>query len=76
MPVYMFKCQRCSTIVEHSFKMSEYDAVKDEIELNGVCEGCGATALKRTIDSPDFVLKGERWAKDGYNYINYAELQK
>jgi putative FmdB family regulatory protein len=75
MPVYSFKCEKCLVSVEKEFRITEYDIKKAEVE-SSACENCGCVSLKRTMDSPTFMLKGERWAKDGYSYVNYAELQK
>ena len=57
MPVYEYECCNCGhkVEVEHS--------IKDQAQRT--CEKCGAP-LKRLVARANFVLKGKRWAKDGY----------
>lgn len=56
--IYEFKCKNCH-ITERSLPItSEQKTTK--------CEICGAEA-KRMISKSSFVLKGKRWAKDGYS---------
>ncbi len=56
-----FTCPKCKRRVE--LKMSVLD------DSSPLCceEGCNAIEMERIISSPEFVLKGGCWAKDGYS---------
>jgi putative FmdB family regulatory protein len=57
MPYYVYKCDKCGHELETIHKMNE----KPEI----VCIKCKSTMYK-SIQPTTFSLKGECWAKDGY----------
>jgi putative FmdB family regulatory protein len=57
---YDYWCDNCSK----EFEVEQ--SIKQEPEA--VCPRCQALSKKRLISSPGrFILKGNRWAKDGYS---------
>ena len=56
MPIYEYKCPKCSKEVE---ELQSYDAKAPE------CKPC-KVKMKRLISQTSFQLKGGNWAKDGY----------
>jgi putative FmdB family regulatory protein len=74
MPTYSFRCTQCSHTLSRQCSMSEYDGVKLQVETH-TCPNCGKVAMKRVIDKPNFVLKGDYWAKDGYGG-DWGELEQ
>ncbi|MDO8461231.1 MAG: zinc ribbon domain-containing protein [Deltaproteobacteria bacterium] len=57
MPIYEYKCSKCSQVFEIFHKITEKKAQK--------CARCGSR-LERLISQTSFALKGEGWYKDGY----------
>jgi len=58
MPTYHYACNVC----KHEFEAEQ--SIKDEPLLE--CPLCRVCALYRLIYPSEFVLKGDCWAKDGY----------
>lgn len=66
MPTYVYECPHCKRVKEiiHSVKELE--------ERTVVCEACipkkhGCFKMKRIVAPTSFILKGQGWAKDGYD---------
>lgn len=59
MPTYSYQCSACSHAFEQVQRMSE-DPIK-------VCPSCGAEAVRRLINSANFILKGSGWYADLYS---------
>lgn len=57
MPYYTYRCDKCNHEIEVTHKMSE----KPDIS----CPNCKQLMYK-AISPTSFSLKGECWAKDGY----------
>ena len=64
MPTYEYECDECKQIFEIEQKITDPVKVSPCIDQY---YGCGGN-LKRVIagGQSGFILKGERWAKDGY----------
>lgn len=64
MPRYNYKCQDCGHI-------KEFTASMHRVLLKGVyCPSCNegvSTFVRIFSPSTNFILKGKRWAKDGYS---------
>ena len=58
MPLYSYYCKQCDIIYENLRSIEHRD-----IKL--VCPGCNERC-KRIMDVGSFRLKGDGWAKDGY----------
>jgi putative FmdB family regulatory protein len=56
--LFEFKCDKCHITEENLPISSKKETTK--------CSICGAEA-KRIISKSNFILKGNGWAKDGYN---------
>jgi putative FmdB family regulatory protein len=62
MPVYDYQCQDCQSIQEIVTL-----GVNQEIKV--ICEECKSENMVRCLGGTfGFELKGEAWAKDGYQY--------
>lgn len=59
MPTYSYQCGACGHAFEQVQRMSD-DPIK-------VCPSCGAEAVKRLINSANFILKGSGWYADAYS---------
>lgn len=59
MPLYEYRCYKCKHLSEYYYK-------KFPPPTYILCPYCGGAA-KHTISRSNFVLKGPRWAKDGYS---------
>ena len=55
MPLFEYECPKCSTITEFLGRP----------ESLPLCTECGMI-LERVISKPNFILKGNTWAKDNY----------
>lgn len=55
MPLYSLLCEDCDKVIERLCKIDE--PVK--------CRKCGKV-MKRLPTQTSFILKGDKWAKDGY----------
>jgi putative regulatory protein, FmdB family len=53
MPIYEYKCESCSTVLEKLQKISE-PPLSD-------CPECGKSTLVRLVSAPSFRLKGTGW---------------
>ena len=62
MPLYDWKCPKCSATTTVTRRMSEYETPPEK------CSECGETeGLERTIaGGTSFNLEGGGWFKDGY----------
>lgn len=58
MPIYEYRCNKCTSEFEYMQRMSEAPRT--------VCESCGG-ALERLISRSSFHLKGGGWYKDLYS---------
>lgn len=58
MPIYAYKCRVCGNEFE------ELQSIADEPVSE--CPCCHVMCSNRLIGPTTFVLKGSRWAKDGY----------
>jgi putative FmdB family regulatory protein len=59
MPTYSYQCSACNHAFEQVQRMSD-DPIK-------VCPSCGAEAVRRLINSANFILKGSGWYADLYS---------
>lgn len=59
MPTYSYQCSACGHAFEQVQRMSD-DPTK-------VCPSCGAEAVRRLINSANFILKGSGWYADAYS---------
>lgn len=59
MPTYSYQCSACHHAFEQVQRMSD-DPIK-------VCPSCGAEAVRRLINSANFILKGSGWYADAYS---------
>lgn len=59
MPTYSYQCSACGHAFEQVQRMTE-DPIK-------VCPSCGAEAVRRLINSANFILKGSGWYADLYS---------
>ena len=59
MPTYSYQCSACNHAFEQVQRMSD-DPIK-------VCPSCGAEAVRRLINSANFILKGSGWYADAYS---------
>lgn len=58
MPTYDYRCNQCGMTTEMRHGVNH--------EPSKICPECGEVALTRIIGTPDFILKGTGWARDGY----------
>jgi putative FmdB family regulatory protein len=58
MPIYEYCCQKCKTIEEEMFPITNFP-------LTILCKECGGNAFK-IISKTSFKLEGGGWASDGY----------
>ncbi len=58
MPIYEYRCKKCSFKVEMIVSQS-YPRVT-------VCQSCGENSLTRQVCNPRFQLSGSGWFTDGY----------
>lgn len=68
MPTYEYRCNSCEEITEIFHGMNE--------EPRKVCPECGENALTRIIGTPDWILKGQGWARDGYSNSTKSRYDK
>jgi len=59
MPIYPYHCENCGKDIEVEQRITA--------EPLRTCEACGQQTLVRQIAGTSFVLKGNRWFKDGYS---------
>lgn len=59
MPTYSYQCSACDHAFEQVQRMSD-DPIK-------VCPSCGVEAVRRLINSANFILKGSGWYADAYS---------
>lgn len=59
MPTYSYQCGACGHAFEAVQRMTE-DPIK-------VCPNCGVEAVRRLINSANFILKGSGWYADLYS---------
>jgi putative FmdB family regulatory protein len=59
MPTYSYQCSACGHAFEQVQRMSD-DPTK-------VCPSCGVEAVRRLINSANFILKGSGWYADAYS---------
>ena len=59
MPIYVYRCDNC----EETFETMQCPSCGDV----AVCPNCGAIATQRIPQPANINLKGQGWAKDGYN---------
>lgn len=67
MPIYEYKCENCSTIVEQ-FAKSFSDSLTN-------CTVCNNGKLNRLVSTNSFVLKGGGWYKDLYQKPKLKEKE-
>lgn len=65
MPIYDYKCPECDYIEYDKFEITTTS------ELLVECKNCSTedhkVFMERIITGTSFILKGDGWAKDGYN---------
>ena len=59
MPLFSYKCVDCGHEFEVLMSISKLDDAQS-------CSSCGSTQTNRQVSRPNFALRGEGWAKDGY----------
>lgn len=59
MPIYHYKCSKCSAEEDVLQKMNDDDKTK--------CSKCDADALQKQVTSGSFILKGSGWYKRGHS---------
>jgi len=67
MPIYEYRCNRCSKEFEIFQKITDEPASK--------CPDCGGK-IERLVSATSFSLKGGGWYKDGYSSKKPAESAK
>ena len=61
MPIYNYKCSSC----DHRFvRVQKYSEKK--LTLLEKCEKCNEETIEEVVASSTFILRGQRWFKDGY----------
>lgn len=70
MPIYEYKCDHCSNIIEVAQSINDHDLTD--------CYKCGSKGtLKRLISKSSFILKGKGWyATDYGNKKNKPSKEK
>jgi len=58
MPIYEYECSYCN------FKMKKFQKITDKPKKK--CPFCKGNSLVKLISKSTFILKGEGWARDGY----------
>jgi len=68
MPLYVYKCPVCEETIEIRQKIDEPDPYC-QMCWGDTKDGCDENPIqmKRVISPTSFILKGKRWAKDGYS---------
>jgi putative FmdB family regulatory protein len=59
MPIYEYRCKKCGTVTERERPMADR-------KKRTKCTACGSYATELLIGSPEVMLVGTCWAKDGY----------
>jgi len=58
MPIYEYRCTGCGDESEYKQRMDDRPML--------ICPKCGKPQLKKLVSVPNFALKGDGWARDGY----------
>jgi putative FmdB family regulatory protein len=61
MPIYNYKCSSCN----HRFKRVQKYSEKEQTLLEK-CEKCNKEDIIEVVSFSSFILKGQRWFKNGY----------
>ena len=62
MPIYEFKCKKCSAVIEKIIMFAEAEKLDKE---SPICNTCGSETEKVEYSQSTFQLKGN-WFKQGY----------